>query len=161
MNIELRKQIDATRERVFRALTDAGELMQWFSSSAESDPRTGGDYVLRFEFDDESKNHTYAGRYQDVTPNERVRYPWNGGFGKTTVEFELRPNDSGTEVVLHHSGWTEDAEEARQLHEQGWGFFLDNLERYLSRGEDERAPASGMKTTTSGAATAAGAHSSQ
>jgi uncharacterized protein YndB with AHSA1/START domain len=78
MNIELRKQIDTSPERVFRALTDAGELMRWFPSSAESDPRTGGDYVLRFEFDDESKNHTYAGRYQDVTPSERVRYPWNG-----------------------------------------------------------------------------------
>jgi uncharacterized protein YndB with AHSA1/START domain len=91
-----------------------------------------------------------------VTPNERVRYPWNGQFGETTVEFELRQRNSGTEVALNHSGWTEDAEEARQLHEQGWGFFLDNLARYLSGGEDERAAASGMKTTTSGVATAAG-----
>jgi uncharacterized protein YndB with AHSA1/START domain len=156
MNIDLTKQIDAPPERVFRALTDARELMQWFPSFAESDPRTGGDYVLQFEFDDESKNHTYAGRYEDVTPNERVRYPWNGQFGETTVEFELRPSDPGTEVVLEHSGWTEEAEEARRLHEQGWGFFLDNLERYLSGGEDERAAASGMKTSTAGAATAAG-----
>jgi hypothetical protein len=58
--------------------------------------------------------------------------------------------------VLNHSGWTEGAEEARQVHEQGWGFFLDNLERYLSGGEDERAAASGMKTATSGAATTVG-----
>jgi uncharacterized protein YndB with AHSA1/START domain len=156
MNIELRKQIDASPERVFRALTDAGELVRWFPSSAGSDPQTGGDYVLRFEFEDESENHTYAGRYEDVTPNERVRYPWNGRFGETTVEFELRPSGSGSEVVLNHSGWTEGAEEARQVHEQGWGFFLDNLERYLSGGEDERAAASGMKTATSGAATTVG-----
>jgi uncharacterized protein YndB with AHSA1/START domain len=156
MNIELRKQIDATPERVFRALTEAGELVRWFPSSAESDPQTGGDYVLRFEFEDESKNHTYAGRYEDVTTNERVRYPWNGQFGETTVEFELRPSNSGTAVALNHSGWTEDAEEARQLHEQGWDFFLDNLERYLSGREDERAAASGMKTPTAGGATAAG-----
>jgi uncharacterized protein YndB with AHSA1/START domain len=68
MNIELRKQIDASPERVFRALTDAGELVRWFPSSAGSDPQTGGDYVLRFEFEDESENHTYAGRYEESRP---------------------------------------------------------------------------------------------
>ena len=47
MNIEITKQIEATRERVFRALTDADELTRWFPSSAESDARTGGEYVLR------------------------------------------------------------------------------------------------------------------
>jgi hypothetical protein len=32
------------------------------------------------------------------------------------------------------------------MHEQGWGFFLDNLKAYLERGEDRRAAAMGMKT---------------
>lgn len=155
MNIEITKQIDAPPERVFRALTEANELARWFASSAESDPRTGGEYVLRFEFEDESRNHTYAGRYEDVTPNERVRYPWNGRFGETTVEFALRPSGSGTELILVHSGWSEEAAESRQLHEQGWGFFLDNLERYLTRGEDQRGAVMQMRTTE-GAATSAG-----
>jgi uncharacterized protein YndB with AHSA1/START domain len=151
MNIEITKRIDAAPERVFQALTDADELTRWFASSAQSDARTGGDFVLRFEFDDESKNHTYAGRYEDVAPTERVRYPWNGRFGDTTVEFVLRPADLGTELTLIHSGWTEAAEEARQMHEQGWGFFLDNLERYLTGGEDQRDPAMQMRTTGAGA----------
>jgi uncharacterized protein YndB with AHSA1/START domain len=154
MNIEITKQIDAPPERVFRALTEAEELTRWFPSSAESDPRTGGDYVLRFEFDDESKNHTYAGQYEEVTPPERVRYPWNGRFGDTTVEFVLRPADGGTEVTLIHSGWGEPAEETRQLHEQGWAFFVDNLERYLTGGEDQRDPAMQMRTSGAGATTA-------
>jgi uncharacterized protein YndB with AHSA1/START domain len=156
MKIEITKQIDSAPERVFRALTDADELGRWFASSAESEPRTGGEYVLRFEFEDESRNHTYSGRYEEVTPNERVRYPWNGRFGDTTVEFVLKPSASGTEVRLAHSGWTEAAAEPRQLHEQGWTFFLDNLERYLTGGEDQRAAASQMKTATSGVATDAG-----
>lgn len=156
MNIELTRQIDATPERVFRALTEAGELVRWFPSSAESDPRTGGDYVLRFEFEDASRNHTYSGQYENVTPNEHVRYPWNGRFGDTMVEFVLNPGDGGTELVLVHSGWADEAEEARQLHEQGWGYFLGNLERYLTGGEDQRT-AAGQKTGASAeAATAAG-----
>lgn len=155
MNIEITKQIDAEPERVFRALTDPDELVRWFPSSAESNPRTGGEYALRFEFEDESRNHTHAGRYEDVTPNERVRYPWNGRFGETTVEFKLRRTDRGTELTLVHSGWTEDAAESRQMHEQGWTFFFDNLERYLISGEDERTAAMQQRTTEAGA-TAAG-----
>jgi uncharacterized protein YndB with AHSA1/START domain len=150
MSIEITKQIDAPPERVFAALTDADELSRWFASSAESEPRTGGDYVLRFEFEDETKNHTYAGQYEEVTP-ERVRYPWNGRFGDTTVEFSLRPAGSGTELTLTHSGWTAAAEETRAMHEQGWGFFLDNLERYLTGGEDERDAAMQLRASGAGA----------
>jgi uncharacterized protein YndB with AHSA1/START domain len=155
MDIEITKRIDAPVERVFAALTDAEELGQWFASSAESDPRTGGDYVLRFEFEDESRNHTYSGQYEEVVPGERVRYPWNGQFGDTVVEFAARPVDGATEVAMTHSGWSEAAAEARQLHEQGWMFFLDNLERYLTGGDDQRDPAMQMRTTAAGA-TAAG-----
>jgi uncharacterized protein YndB with AHSA1/START domain len=110
--------------------------------------------VLSFEFDDESRNHTYGGRYEDVTPGERVRYPWNGQFGETTVEFILRPSGGGTELTLVHSGWAESAEEARQAHEQGWRFFLDNLERYLTGGEDQRDRAMQMRSSGAGATTA-------
>jgi uncharacterized protein YndB with AHSA1/START domain len=155
MTIEITKQIDAPPERVFRALTDADELSRWWTTSADSNPRTGGEYALRFEFDDESRNHIYAGRYEDVTPNERVRYPWNGRFGETTVEFSLRAWNGGTELALDHSGWSEDAEEARQMHVQGWGFFLDNLERYLTGGEDQRA-AGGQKAGASAASATTG-----
>jgi uncharacterized protein YndB with AHSA1/START domain len=157
MYIEITKQIDASSERAFRALTDADELARWFVSSAESDPRTGGDFALMFEFEDESQNHAYAGQYEEVTPGERVRYPWNGAFGETTVEFSVRPGSDGTEVTLVHSGWTEEAAASRERHEQGWRFLLDNLERYLTGGEDERPAAMGMKTSpTAGASTGAG-----
>lgn len=156
MTIEITKQIDAPPGRVFRALTDAGELARWWVSTAETDPRTGGDYVLRFEFEDEARNHTYSGRYEQVTPDERVRFPWNGAFGETTVEFALGSSDGGTDLRLVHSGWSDDAAETREAHVQGWQFFLDNLERYLTGGEDQRGGPLGMKITTGGASRGAG-----
>jgi uncharacterized protein YndB with AHSA1/START domain len=156
VTIEITKRIESPPERVFQALTNAEELTRWFASSAESDPRTGGDFVLRFEFDDESQNHMYSGQYEQVTPGELVRYPWNGAFGATTVEFSLRPSDGGTEVRLSHSGWGEEAAETRERHDQGWRFFLDNLERYLLRREDQRGATFGMKTATAEASRVAG-----
>jgi uncharacterized protein YndB with AHSA1/START domain len=92
MDIEQTITIDAPPERVFRALTDAEELVRWFPSTAESDPRTGGEFVLRFEFEDEAQNHTYSGRHEEVTANERVRYPWNGQFGSV---FRMKTATSG------------------------------------------------------------------
>lgn len=54
MTIEQTTTIDAPPQRVLRALTDADELVRWFPSSARSDARTGGEYALRFEFEDVS-----------------------------------------------------------------------------------------------------------
>jgi uncharacterized protein YndB with AHSA1/START domain len=147
--IEQAVRIDASPDAVFRALTDAGELARWFPSSAASDPRPGGSFEYRYEFEqDPSRNHTYAGEYRDVVPGERVAYPWNGKLGTTEVEVRLRPADGGTEVTLAHSGWGAGADwdESLEMHRQGWAFFLGNLKAYLERGEDARAGTMGMKT---------------
>jgi uncharacterized protein YndB with AHSA1/START domain len=146
--IELSTTVAAPPDAVFRALTDAGELVRWFPSSAESDPRTGGAFEYRFEFDDESRNHVYGGEYRAAEPGARVAYPWHGKLGTTEVEFRLRPAGERTELVLVHSGWGSGEEwtESREMHRQGWGFFLDNLRAYLERGDDGRAAAMGMKT---------------
>ena len=138
--IELTRTTEASPERVFRAWTDADELSRWWTTTAESDARTGGAFAYGFEFEDASRNHTYTGTYHDVTPGERVSYPWQAGLGETTVDVRLEPAGEGTKVTLLHSGWGDDAQadEAVGLHEQGWSFFLDNLVAYLDRGEDLR-----------------------
>jgi uncharacterized protein YndB with AHSA1/START domain len=146
--IELTETLDASPETVHRALTDAGELSRWFPSAADSDPRTGGAYSYRFEFETEpSRNHTYAGQYREVSPG-RVAYSWTTAAGPTEVEFLIAPSAEGTEVRLVHSGWDADADEGVEEFRQGWGFFLENLKAYLERGEDARASQMGMRTAT-------------
>jgi uncharacterized protein YndB with AHSA1/START domain len=146
--IELTKRIQAPPETVFRALTDAGELTKWFPSSAESDPRPGGAFTYKYEFDDSSKNHVMTNKYEDVTPSRRVSYPWKTPHGMTHVEFTLESRDGETELRLVHSGWREsdDWQQSKEMHREGWGFFLDNLKSYLERGEDKRAEAMQMRT---------------
>jgi uncharacterized protein YndB with AHSA1/START domain len=146
--IEIERTVTAPPDRIFRALTDADELSRWWTTSAESDARTGGSYAYRFEFEDASRNHTYTGEYLHVVPDESVRYPWQTGLGPTEVAVGLEPEADGTRVRLVHSGWGEggDWDEAVAMYDQGWSFFLDNLKAYLERGEDARAEAMGMKT---------------
>ena len=143
MSIEITRSIAAPPERVFRALTDGDELSRWWTTSADSDVRTGGAFSYVFEFADPSRDQTYAGTYDEVTPNERLRYPW--ATGNTTVEVTLRPSGDGTELTLTHEGFTD--EELRRPHEEGWSFFLDNLKSWLETGTDLRPSAPmGQKT---------------
>jgi uncharacterized protein YndB with AHSA1/START domain len=149
--IEITKDIAASPETVFRALTDPDELSRWWTSSADSDPRTGGAFDYRFQFEEQTeqrRDHSYSGTYDEVVENERVAYPWQSRLGETKVEVTLRPSGEGTLLRLVHTGWGDGGEwpAAVEMHEQGWGFFLDNLKAYLERGEDRRAAAMGMKT---------------
>ncbi len=46
--------IKSSQENVFKALTKADELVRWFPSRAESDPRPGGKFKLFWDFVDAS-----------------------------------------------------------------------------------------------------------
>jgi uncharacterized protein YndB with AHSA1/START domain len=144
--IEHTVTVDAPPEAVFRALTDASELERWFPSAAESDPRPGGAYTYRFEFEqDTSRNHTYEGTYTDFETPGRVAYDWRTNAGPTTVDFRVKPSGDGSEVALSHTGWDAHTDEGVEEFRQGWGGFLANLKAYLEGGEDMRQ-GMGMRT---------------
>jgi uncharacterized protein YndB with AHSA1/START domain len=150
--IEQTIQIEAPPPMVFRALTDADDLSRWWTTRAESDPRTGGAFSYTWEFEEQpERNHTREDVYAEVTPDEHIRYDWPMPLGNTVVDFRLEPSDDGTKLVLEHEGWGSDPEwdQAHEMHAGGWQFFLGNLKSYLERGEDRRASEMGMKTATS------------
>ena len=145
--IEQTYAINAAPDRVYRALTDAGEITRWFASSAKSDPTPGGRFTFEYLFDDASRNHTTDGEFRTLTPGQAVVYSWPAGHAKhpTEVAFTLTPQGGGTQLTLVHSGWKDGAEDSLKEHDMGWGFFLSNLKSYLEEGKDQRAAAMGMK----------------
>jgi uncharacterized protein YndB with AHSA1/START domain len=150
--IELTTEIEAPPEVVFRALTDADVLSRWWTTRAESDPRTGGSFSYTWEFEEQTeRDHTRTDTYADVTADEHVRYDWPMPLGPTVVDFRLQPRDGGTTLVLAHEGWGAGADwdESYEMHVGGWKFFLGNLKTYLEQGEDRRAEAMGLKTPAS------------
>lgn len=64
------------KESVFKALTQANELVRWFPSRAESDPKAGGDFKLFWDFAEASQNGSQEGKYVEFVANEKVSYTW-------------------------------------------------------------------------------------
>jgi uncharacterized protein YndB with AHSA1/START domain len=133
-SLELVREICATPEQVFRALTDPQELMKWWGGNgmltgAHVNLRPGGEY--RFEFlSPEGDAGWVKGQYQVVDPPRRIVKTWfNSKFPdlRNTVEFRLEPVAGGTRLTLVHSGLA-DRPEAFADYEKGWpevlGHFL-------------------------------------
>ncbi|HEY7727858.1 MAG TPA: SRPBCC domain-containing protein [Candidatus Eisenbacteria bacterium] len=158
--LQKRLGIRAPAALVFRALTDAAELVRWFPTAAESDPRPGGTYRFRFESAEHpERSHTREGTFLDVQPNKRLSYTWRAPLGEpggaadapeTRVEFALNEKAGTTDVVLTHSGFGYGADWDRsfEAHSEGWAFFVLNLRSYLERGRDARAPELGLRAET-------------
>ena len=67
--IELCIVVDAPEDVVFRALTDAEQLMGWFPTFVENEPVVGGKFMYKWEYaNDPSQNKMQCGEYTEVIP---------------------------------------------------------------------------------------------
>jgi uncharacterized protein YndB with AHSA1/START domain len=136
--LEIVREIRATPEQVFRALTDPQELMKWWGAKgtltgAHVNLRPGGEY--RFEFlSKEGDAGWVKGQYQVVDPPRRIVKTWfNSKFPdlRNTVAIELAPADGGTRLTLVHSGLA-DRPEAYEGYEKRWPEVLSYLQGVAS-----------------------------
>jgi uncharacterized protein YndB with AHSA1/START domain len=139
-SITLVRRIAARPSIVFDALATAEGIAGWWGPdelpvvSAESDPRVGGAYRVRFRTAD-GQEHEAFGEYLEVAPPERLVMSWRyAAAGEpeeldrtSRVEFELRPVEGGTELTLTHADLRNAASQAS--HERGWAGALVKLVR--------------------------------
>jgi uncharacterized protein YndB with AHSA1/START domain len=114
LHVEITREIvlPAGREDVWEALTDDGQLGEWFANEAELDPRPGGTGVFRWENGEERR-----ARVEAVEPGEMLVLRWadDGGL----VELRLEDAPTGTRVLVRESS-------------PEWGTALDLLALALS-----------------------------
>jgi uncharacterized protein YndB with AHSA1/START domain len=139
-SLTLVRRVKARPSIVFEAMTTAEGIAHWWGPDpipvlkAESDPRAGGLYRVRFRTND-GREHESTGEFLEVTPHTRIVMSWRwavGGAdpGVSRVEIALRAVAEGTEITFTHSRLQD--EESRRSHEAGWAGAFDKLETYLA-----------------------------
>jgi uncharacterized protein YndB with AHSA1/START domain len=130
--------INAPAERIFEALTNPDQRMQWWGAPGrfqtthiESDLRPGGKWMMRGIGMGE-KPFTVAGVYRKI---ERPRLlvftwlpDWQENAPETLVRWDLEEKNGVTTVRLTHSGLT--TESSRASH-RGWPQILGWLRAYV------------------------------
>jgi uncharacterized protein YndB with AHSA1/START domain len=130
--VRIARTLDAPPQRVWRALTDPGELTTWFwppsfTTSARLDPRPGGAYRVAAA----TPEMAVSGDYVEVEPPQRLVFgwQWDGDDDTSLVTIELVGDAGLTELRLTHERLPADAVDA---HHQGWSDCLDRLPGHLA-----------------------------
>ena len=125
--------IDATPERVWRALAAAHELSAWFQVRIEGDLKPGGDVWMTSVHPDHA-GQRFQVRIVEMTPPARLVWEWHPGaidprvdYSKepwTTVTFSLEATARGTRLTVAETGFDAIALERRahvyKDNSQGW-----------------------------------------
>lgn len=91
--------LHASRDEVWRALTEAELAEQWLADEVELDLRQGGEVVFRY--DNGEERH---GRVREVVEEERLRIRWRrDSRAESEVEFVLADAAAGTRLIVLES----------------------------------------------------------
>jgi uncharacterized protein YndB with AHSA1/START domain len=142
LELSLSRRFKAPRERVFRALTEADQLMKWWGPKGftvpnlKLDVRPGGAWRTTMR-SPEGQEHIVSGVYREIVPPSRLVFTWGhetqGSRGhEMVVTIELFEVPEGTRLELHQGVF--DSADNRDRHAQGWGGCFDCLEEALAAG---------------------------
>lgn len=135
LRLALSCELPATREQVFRALTEPAELVKWWGPHgitlvrAVVDPSVAGGYRFAmqpangalfhisgdFLAVDPPRGLSYTFRYEEPTPDDR----------ETVVAIALE--ERGEQTVLNMTQGVFATEERLALHERGWSDSFERL----------------------------------
>ena len=136
--------VKASKERVFKALTDPKEIVVWFPDSVEGGTlEVGQEPIFSFE----GATHKRRVHIEASNPYDYFAYRWvpgpSGagasdvlGIPNTLVEFSIEEVEGGTKVTVKESGFAslpiEEAESSFKDNSGGWEYMLDRLEKLLA-----------------------------
>jgi uncharacterized protein YndB with AHSA1/START domain len=142
--IEKTLEIGASPEAVWKALTDAKELVRWFPLKAEAEPRVGGRIWMSWEGEFEGEH-----KIEIFEPQRHLRTTWSPmtkddrRSTELSVDYHLEARSGGTVLRLVHSGFGRGAawDDEYDGIDTGWTFELRSLRLYLEHhlGRDRHA----------------------
>ena len=142
-SLRITRAINAPRDRVYAAWTDAALAEQWWGAEGTTTRELTTDARVGRKFQwvlstPESGKITAGGVYQEVLPGEKLAFTWAGtqdvteDSAESLVTVEFCGKEGGiTELHLSQNNFSN--EESRDNHEKGWNSALDNLECFLKK----------------------------
>jgi uncharacterized protein YndB with AHSA1/START domain len=133
--IERVLELDASPERVWRAISDADELARWFPQRASWDLRPGGKGTFFWE-----GHGSFPIRIEAVDPPSYLAWRWGSAAEEdpstsdsaTLVEWWVEPGaQGGTTLRLPESGFR--TESGRAGNDEGWTEELAELTDLLAQ----------------------------
>jgi len=141
-SLEIKRFINAPRERVYAAWTDPAQLKEWWgpeevrTRNFVADARVGGKYRWDL-FNQEGEEMSVLGEYRELIPGRKIVFTWKWDDDddwkphNSVVTIELTDRDGGTELTLIHEQLPSEA--SRDRHHGGWNSVLDRLEEFFNK----------------------------
>ena len=133
-SLSIVKRIRAAPDKVFAYWTDPALMGRWFGPdgivlrSVEADPKPHGRFRIVMQEEGDGEVHDVSGTYLVFEPPAKLVFTWawiTMPERESLVTLEFRAVDEGTELILTHSQFADEA--ARDSHRQGWSQLLDKL----------------------------------
>jgi uncharacterized protein YndB with AHSA1/START domain len=140
--LERNLSIDAPIDAVWKALTDAEELTNWFPPEATVEPGPGGKIFMRWGdfWQGESDIEIWE-------PPHHLRTSFEAGVARTAVDYFLERDGNATTLRLVHSGFGtgDDWDTAYNGIRKGWRAELYSLRNYLENHRGQRRAVVGAR----------------
>jgi uncharacterized protein YndB with AHSA1/START domain len=132
--IEKKVLIQATPQVIFKALTDAKDLTQWFCDRASSDPRVGGELKAYWRMGIGGQAQRGRAIFTKLAPDAHVELHWtddgcaeNSQDCRHVLSYTIRLKRGTSEVQVRDEGPPFADEEVEQVLSQGWISVLRDL----------------------------------
>ncbi|MBI5698127.1 MAG: SRPBCC domain-containing protein [Thaumarchaeota archaeon] len=141
LDIKKTVEINAPIDAVFRAITNADELTQWFPDQAILEQKVGGKMKFTLFADGSQyrpKDSVMEGEVLEFVSNKRLSYTWTpnkfANFPRTVVTWNLEEIDKNkTRLTLTHTGFTDAQKDAMGMFVGGWNHFVGRLVEYCEK----------------------------
>jgi uncharacterized protein YndB with AHSA1/START domain len=135
--IEKKVLIQASPAVIFRALTEAKDLAQWFCDRAVSDPRVGGELKAYWRLGNGGQAQRGRAVFTALTPGSQVELHWvdegdgeGAGSGRHTICYTIHLKRGTAEVSVRDEGPLFGDDESLEVLSQGWISVLRDLKEH-------------------------------
>jgi uncharacterized protein YndB with AHSA1/START domain len=139
--VVVERTLNAPIARVWKALTDADQMRQWYFDLKEFKPQVG--FEFEFVVEHEGNRYHHLCQVTDVVPQKKIAYSWRykGEPGDSLVTFELFGEGNKTRVKVTHTGietFPKTPAYARKNFENGWTAIIGTeLKQFVEKSKGE------------------------